>query len=342
VTSFVNFFLLVILNFVEGTSFEDINTEKEFQVIDSFLALYQNEKFKDFTIFYDGKSVTAHKCILSASSHYFDRMLCGKWSETNSCSLELLENTTLEDFQTFIKYLYLQRQNLLSDRGWKIFELCDYFDVLPTIKSKVTTYLFEHVHIDNARRFIPLVNRNINMANGDPNGNENHSSSIYNKFLDFLIGKSKELAEADFPFHELEPQLLKDMFLGRSRGLKEGWKVEVNYRAKGRWFPGIISHDRGDGFYDICYDNGDQEKNVEKSLVRSPKSGDTKKKLKSATTQRSFTVGARVDANYKSRGRYFPGRIQRVCGNRKYDIEYDDGDVELNMDEKDIRLLSNN
>ena len=49
---------------------------------------------------------------------------------------------------------------------------------------------------------------------------------------------------------------------------EEGSKVEGNYRGRGKWYPGKISRDRGDGTYDIKYDDGESESRVEKDMIR--------------------------------------------------------------------------
>ena len=48
---------------------------------------------------------------------------------------------------------------------------------------------------------------------------------------------------------------------GKGR-LREGDWVEARYRGKSRYFPGKISRDRGDGSYDIVYDDGEKDEGV--------------------------------------------------------------------------------
>ena len=38
-----------------------------------------------------------------------------------------------------------------------------------------------------------------------------------------------------------------------------GAAVEANYGGEGEWFPGKITKVRGDGTYDILYNDGDKE-----------------------------------------------------------------------------------
>ena len=47
--------------------------------------------------------------------------------------------------------------------------------------------------------------------------------------------------------------------------LREGMKVEARYRGRGRYFPGRISRVHPDGTYDRDYDDGEQERGVEKA-----------------------------------------------------------------------------
>lgn len=51
-------------------------------------------------------------------------------------------------------------------------------------------------------------------------------------------------------------------------GLREGVKVEANYRGRGRWFPGEIQRDRGDGSFDVLYDDGEHELRVALNMIR--------------------------------------------------------------------------
>ena len=45
-----------------------------------------------------------------------------------------------------------------------------------------------------------------------------------------------------------------------------------------------------------------------------------------------------MEANYKGRGKWFPGRIKRDHMNGTFDVDYDDGEVETRVPEDLIRL----
>ena len=59
----------------------------------------------------------------------------------------------------------------------------------------------------------------------------------------------------------------------RSDRLREGDKIEADYRGRGKFYPGKISRDRGDDTYDIDYDDGERETRVSKRLIRSKDGG---------------------------------------------------------------------
>lgn len=53
-----------------------------------------------------------------------------------------------------------------------------------------------------------------------------------------------------------------------SRHLEEGMEVEGNYHGRGKWYPGRISRDHANGFFDIEYDDGDKELYVYRNFLR--------------------------------------------------------------------------
>jgi len=109
-----------------------------------------------------------------------------------------------------------------------------------------------------------------------------------------------------------------------------GDKVEGNYRGRGKWYPGKITRDRGDGTFDISYDDGESETRVEKDLIRL-KDGDVKKPAR-------LEEGSKVEGNYRGRGKWYPGKITRDRGDGTYDISYDDGESETRVEKDLIRL----
>ena len=134
-------------------------------------------------------------------------------------------------------------------------------------------------------------------------------------------------------------------------GLREGDKIEADYRGRGRFYPGKISRDRGDDTYDIAYDDGERETRVAKRLIKkkggsrspSPKRG--RKLREGAKVQARYRMGARVEIPFDSlylfhsggRSKYYPGRIERDRGDGTYDVFYDDGEKETRVLEEYIK-----
>ena len=55
---------------------------------------------------------------------------------------------------------------------------------------------------------------------------------------------------------------------GSDSALSRGTKVTVNYNGKGKYYPGQISRVNSNGTYDIKYDDGDSERGVKKSNIK--------------------------------------------------------------------------
>ena len=110
--------------------------------------------------------------------------------------------------------------------------------------------------------------------------------------------------------------------------------MEGNYRGRGRWYPGVIGRERANGTFDIHYDDGEKELGVDRDLIR----------LRDAPSSPSrsgggrLEEGAKVEGNYRGRGRWYPGVIGRERANGTFDIHYDDGEKELGVDRDLIRL----
>ena len=93
---------------------------------------------------------------------------------------------------------------------------------------------------------------------------------------------------------------------GRKKTLEEGDKVEGNYKGKGKWYAGKIQKVRLDGTYDIAYNDGEQELRVTEDFVRAIESAqDARPKAV------SLSEGMKVEANYKGKGKWYPGVIKR-------------------------------
>lgn len=54
--------------------------------------------------------------------------------------------------------------------------------------------------------------------------------------------------------------------------------------------------------------------------------------------QSEFAVGTLIEARYRGRSRYYPGRIKSIGNNGTFNIDYDDGETEFNVSKDLIRI----
>lgn len=157
------------------------------------------------------------------------------------------------------------------------------------------------------------------------------------KFFPGRIARDREDGTYDVDYDDGETELkVKEVYIRLlPEKLKEGMKVEGNYRGRGRWFPARIKRELEDGTYDLDYDDGESEKGVVAQLIRRL-GGEV------SNDRGAFVEGAKIEANYRGSGRYFPGKLARVRGDGSFDIDYDDGEKEHRVREDWIRLPGNN
>ena len=98
---------------------------------------------------------------------------------------------------------------------------------------------------------------------------------------------------------------------------------------------------RADGTFDVAYDDGEAETRVEERLIRSLDGGERGSRSPSPRGGRRGRLreGDKIEARYRGRSRYYPGRIARDRGDDSYDIDYDDGESETRVAAHLIRSL---
>ena len=119
--------------------------------------------------------------------------------------------------------------------------------------------------------------------------------------------------------------------------LREGDKVEARYRGRSKFYPGRISRDRGDGTFDVDYDDGEKETRVEESMIRSLEAGPSSPS-RDAGRAAPMREGDKVEARYRGRSKFYPGKISRDRGDGTFDVDYDDGEKETRVEVLLIRL----
>ncbi|GMH99375.1 hypothetical protein TrVE_jg13350, partial [Triparma verrucosa] len=129
-------------------------------------------------------------------------------------------------------------------------------------------------------------------------------------------------------------------------GIGEGDMVEARYRGKSKWYAGKVARVRSNGTMDIHYDDGEKELGVDPSFVRAVKKSSSRsprgRRDDSETEGGALEKGTKVEARYRGKAKYYPGKISRVRSNGTYDINYDDGEKEFGVKKEFIKVLESN
>ncbi len=85
--------------------------------------------------------------------------------------------------------------------------------------------------------------------------------------------------------------------------------------------------------FDVAYDDGEAETRVEERLIRSLDGGGRGSRSPSPRGggRGRLREGDKIEARYRGRSRFYPGRIARDRGDDTYDIDYDDGEKETRV-----------
>ena len=119
------------------------------------------------------------------------------------------------------------------------------------------------------------------------------------------------------------------------RAFKVGAQVEARFMGHRRWYPGRISGVNPDGTYQINYHDSDQETHVPQAYIRA-------RRGLSAALPLELVVGDEVDARYRGKAKWYPGRVSSVNTDGTFDIQYHDGDFEANVPLRLIRMSASN
>ncbi len=108
--------------------------------------------------------------------------------------------------------------------------------------------------------------------------------------------------------------------------LAVGDRIEGNYKGKGCWYKGSVARLNIDGTCDLQYDDGDTEKGVTMSYIRSvsdkPSSHTQEEFWFDSAASADFMEGDNVECNYKGRGRWIEGDITHVNRDGTYDLQF--------------------
>ena len=83
-----------------------------------------------------------------------------------------------------------------------------------------------------------------------------------------------------------------------SGALQVGAKVECKFGSKGRWYPGVIEAENGDGTYAVLFDDGDKEPKAKPENLR-PLGAPA-----SSGGAAGLVAGAKVEAKFGGKGKF--------------------------------------
>ena len=98
-----------------------------------------------------------------------------------------------------------------------------------------------------------------------------------------------------------------------------------------------------DNKYTIEYDDGETEKGVAEEMIRALEKEDEPPAKRDASPEREaskFAAGDAVEARFGGKKEVVRGKILKVLDGARYEVEYDDGDVEKGVAEEMIRALA--
>ena len=159
-----------------------------------------------------------------------------------------------------------------------------------------------------------------------------------------------------------------DPLLRQLGGFSVGAVIFGNFDGAGDWYQGTVSNVNDDGTYEILYDDGDTESNVPASHLRKEEElpggqqdigahtgampnlprGQQDIGANTGAMPNSvdgpplpalhrYKLGMLVMGNYQADGDWYSGRIVHLAEDGTYDVQYDDGDSESNVLERNIR-----
>ena len=112
-----------------------------------------------------------------------------------------------------------------------------------------------------------------------------------------------------------------------------GAKVECKFGRKGNWYPGVIEAENGDGTYAVLFDDGDKEPKAKPENLR-PLGA-----LASSGAADGLVAGAKVEAKFGGKGKFYPGTIEAANSDGTFAILFDDGDKEPSAKPEHVKLV---
>lgn len=108
-----------------------------------------SEEHSDVTLLIGTTEIPAHKTILSARSEYFQRLLCGSFSEAAQTKIVL--KVPLEAFKLVLKYIYTGRISIVGltvEQIEDVYGLAEQYD-FESLKKSIVAHLINILSLEN-------------------------------------------------------------------------------------------------------------------------------------------------------------------------------------------------
>ncbi|CAG8556194.1 3366_t:CDS:1 [Ambispora gerdemannii] len=138
---------LIIYHKNDQNNLERIQADPEIYVASHF----NNQKFADIEfVFEHGNKIYAHKLILAANSHYFDKMFNGEWEESKAKQIPV-NHVSFETFYALVQFLYTKNLPETISSQTLLFELYSeaHIHAIPALLKAVSKRLRESVNKEN-------------------------------------------------------------------------------------------------------------------------------------------------------------------------------------------------
>lgn len=162
--------------------------------------LYNEHKFSDFLLLCHGKEFFVHKCILSCSCLFFERLFDSEWKESETGSIHIPDHISHDALEHFLIFLYTGKIQYfdLEQFLFELYELADYFQVI-TLRNIIRSNIMTSLSLDNIEEYVGWFGQQCD-------------EELQNSLITFVAKNSTALAVRNFPFHKLGNEMIDLVF----------------------------------------------------------------------------------------------------------------------------------
>ena len=120
---------------------------------------------------------------------------------------------------------------------------------------------------------------------------------------DKAVHREKIKAVGDDDSHSTPPKKKTEK---KKSKIREGDNVEAKFKGKGKFYPGEVYKINRDGTYDVKFADGDRDRAVEADDIKAVGEDDE------TDASDKFEDDDNVEARYRGKARYYPGKVSRV------------------------------